>query len=341
MKVIGKSIGPLLEDPSRVFGILLYGSDPGLIRSRARQATRSVLGQVEHPFRLVLLPREEHGRLREELASLPLGGGRRVVRVQSATDALVSVIETSNAKMEDVLIILEALSLAPRSKLRTMAERGLRWAAVPSFPESAASITEIKQALTQSGLRATEDAIAFLAEELDGDFAIRQSELEKLSSFAADFDVIELDHAIASCIGKSGASLGTAVNAALAGDIAMTTRLLAELEQEGTSGAGLLAVLAIEMQRLLRVRAQVEQGSTIQEACQSVFPPIYPRQAASFATAVGRWSLPKLLWLGTASRSADIACKRAGARDFTIAARLLSTVATLANQSVRSLSVYG
>lgn len=327
MKVSDRSVVSLLEDPSRVFGILLYGSDIGLIRSRSRQATRSVLGQEEHPFRFALLPPEGHGRLREELASMPLGGGRRVVRVQNATDALVPVLEAASAKVEDLLVILEAMSLTPRSKLRTMAERGSRWAAVSCFPDSAAIASEITQALSQSGLRVTRDATAFLAMQLGGDFAQRQSEMEKLSIFAASVGVVDLNHAVESCLGKTSASLVIAVNAALTGNVALTNHTLADLEQEGTSGAGLLAVLSMELQRLLRVRAQVDQGVTVQEACNGLFPPVYPRQITSFADAVGRRTLSDLLSLGHAIRAADVACKRAGARDFTIAARILTTVA--------------
>ena len=329
MKVSGQSVSRLLEDSSRVFGILLYGSDIGLIRNRSRQATQSVLGQDEHAFRLSVLPREEHGRLREELASLPLGGGRRVIQVQNATDALVTVLEAANAQVDDLLVILEATSLTPRSKLRAMTERGTRWASVPCFPEPATIVGEITNTLTQSGLRVTRDAVALLATELDGDFAQRQSEVEKLSVYATSFGIVDLNHAIESCIGKTGASLSIAVNAALAGDSALTSRALTDLEQDGASGVGLLTVLSTELQRLLRARARVEQGSTIHEACQGLFPPIYPSQAASFGKTVERWALPNLLWLGGAIRSADVACKRTGARDFTIAARLLTMAADL------------
>ena len=329
MKVFGKAVVPLLDDPSRVSGILLYGSDTGLIRSRARRATRSVLGQDEHPFRFALLPREEHSRLREELASLPLGGGRRVVRVQSATDALVGVLEAASADITDLLVVLEANALAPRSKLRIMAEHRFGWAAVPCFPEPAAITSEITQALTQSGLRVMEDAVAFLAMVLEGDFAQRQSELEKLSLFAADVGMVDLNQAINSCIGKVGASLAITVNAALSGDAALTDRMLEDLEQEGASGIGLLAVLSIDLQRLLRVQTLVERGISLQDAGQSLFPPIYPRQVAHFANTVRRWQLPNLLSPRYAIRSADIACKRAGARDFAIAARLLTAVATI------------
>ena len=329
MKVSGKSVVLLLEDPSRVSGILLYGPDSGLIRRRAQQATRSVLGQDEHPFRFALLPREEHSRLREELASLPLGGGRRVVRVQNATDALVAVIEATSAEVADLLVVLEASSLAPRSKLRIMAERRLGWAAVPCFPEPTAITSEITQALDRSGLRITADAAAFLAAELEGDFAQRQSELEKLSLFAADLGVVDLNQATESCLGKTGASLAIAVNAALIGDAAVTDCMLADLEQEEASGVGLLAILAVDLHRLLRVKTLVERGMSVQEACQGFFPPIYPRQVANIAVAVRRWTLSNLVWLGYAVRTADVACKRAGARDFAIAARLLTEVSTL------------
>ena len=328
MKVPGKSVSALLADPSTVAGILLYGSDYGLIQERSRQAVESVLGQDRDPFRLAVLPREEHGRLREELAGLPLGGGRRVIRIQYATDAVVDIIAVSRARIADVLVIVEAAAtLSLRSKLRVMAERGKDWAAVPCFPDTASVAGEITAALGRHGLRATTDAVDFLATELEGDFARRQSELEKLSLYAAGAAVVDFVDASTSCTAELTSSVILAVNAALLGDVRTTEQMLVELEQDGTSGPGLLAVLAVESQRLLKVRAQLDAGNSVAEACGSLFPPIYPRQAATFIAAVKRWPVVRLLWLGRAIRATDLACKRAGARDFSIAARLLLDLA--------------
>ena len=84
MKTASHQVAAVLGNPARFTGILFYGDDFGRMRDGVRTATRSVIGEVSDPFRFSALTREEHGRLREEVGSRALGGGRRVVRVQDA-----------------------------------------------------------------------------------------------------------------------------------------------------------------------------------------------------------------------------------------------------------------
>ena len=318
----------MLDDPSKFAGILVYGDDPGLVRDRATAAMRAMVGAENDPFRSSVLLRDEHSRLREEVTSRPLGGGRRAIRVQDATDSLAAVLEPLTATVADALVIVEAGALAARSKLRAMAERHPLWAAIVCGPETGAAVAvEIRRRLEADGLTATQEALDFLAAELAGDTVRRRAELEKLSVFASDIGLIDLDMAVACCAAETEATLVAAVSAAMAGDGGLCDRALATLEREGASGPGLLAVLSIQVQRVLKVRAQMAEGATLEEAARGLYPPIYPRQMAAFGQEVRRWSVTSLRHLGQAVREADVACKRAGSRDFSIAARLLSSVA--------------
>ena len=58
-----------------------------MIRDRAAALVRAVAGSLDDPFLVAELGREDIGRLADEAASLPLTGGRRVVRLREATDA--------------------------------------------------------------------------------------------------------------------------------------------------------------------------------------------------------------------------------------------------------------
>ncbi len=58
-----------------------------MIRDRAAALVRAVAGSLDDPFLVAELAREDIGRLADEAASLPLTGGRRVVRLREATDA--------------------------------------------------------------------------------------------------------------------------------------------------------------------------------------------------------------------------------------------------------------
>ncbi len=329
MKTASHQIAGVLRDPSQLAGILIYGDDWGQVRDRALSAVKAVVGAVTDPFRSSVLVREEHGRLREEVTSLPLGGGRRAIRVQDATDALAAVLEPLTEYRRDALVVVEASSLTARSKLRAMAEKNPHWACIACYPESSNSVaSEIKRDLAGAGLSATPEALDYLGRELMGDSIRRRSELEKLTLYAAGGGVIELDGAMASCVVGPEASLGAAISAALAGRVAACDALLDELEREGATGPGLLAVLSNQVQRVLKVRLAIEDGRTADEACRGLQPPVFPRQMPEFLKEVNRWPSSQLLQLAQAVRDADIACKRAASPDFAIAARLLNAVAS-------------
>ena len=328
MKVAPNQVGAVLRQSTHLAGIVLYGEDWGLVRDRALEAARGVLGADASPFRLTTLTKEEHGRLRDEAGTMALGGGRRVIRVQDATDGIVAVLDKLGTKPADVLMVLEAGELTGRSKLRAYAERQSDWGAIPCYLANAGKVAaEIQASLSQAGLSATSDALAFLAEELSGESITRRSELEKLTLFASGGPAIDLDTAQLCCSVSLETSLGAAVAAALSGKAGLFDSLMAELSREGATGAGLLAVLSNQVQRLLKVRLLIEGGQGPEEACRSLMPPMYPRQTAAFLQDVQRWRAPALEALGRAIRDADLACKRAASPDLAIAGRLLALVA--------------
>ena len=329
MKLGAHQVQGVLRAPTQFAGLLIYGEDWGAVRSRSLAAVRAVVGSDASPFQRTVLTREEHSRLRDEASSLALGGGRRVIHVQDGTDALAPVLEKLTVRADDILIVVEAGELQARSKLRAFAERQQSWAAIACFVGNTAQVgAEVRAVLAEAGLTPTADALAFLVQELSGESVTRRSELEKLSLFAAGAGTVEVDTARLCCSQSIETSLGAAVTAAIAGRATDCDALIAELAREGATGAGLLAVLSGSVQRLLKVRLLIDSGQTAEEACRSLSPPLYPRQAASFMQDVQQWRANVLESLSDAIRQADIACKRAGSPDFTIASRLLAAVAS-------------
>ena len=332
MKVPTHSVMDVLKASSRFLGILLYGEDAGRIRDHVITATKAVIGPQLDPFRTSVLTREEHSRLRDEVGSRSLGGGRRVIRVQDATDGLATVLDAMADYRADALILVEAGALTARSKLRMMAERHQLWAAIACYSETGAALSgEIRRTLGDAGLAVQPEALAYLTSELGGDSNRCRGELEKLRLYAAGDGTITLETAQACCSVSVDATLGAAVSAALAGRVDLCDELLEELERDGASGPGVLAVLANQMQRVLKVRLSLDHGASADEACRGLQPPVFPRQMPSFMQEVQNWTTPRLLALGKAMRDADVACKRAASPDFAIAGRLLSVIASQAS----------
>lgn len=327
----------MLRDPRRFIGILLYGEDPGLIRERATLAARAVVESLEDPFRSSVLMREEHGRLLEEAGSLSLVGGRRVVRVLDAGDALTAAAARLQPGVDGALVILEGGELAARSKLRQMAEKHASWACIACYAEAGASLAgDIRRTIEAAGLSVSGDALEFLCRELGSDTTTRRSELEKLVVFAMGQEQIDLDMAMTCCARATEASLDLLLGAVMKGEPSRVGRLLQELVDDGATGPGLIIALSGRAQRLLKVRLEMETGRGAEEAVRSLLPPVFFRQVASFVREAQLWREADLVQLLADSRSADMACKRGGSRDATIASQLLLSAARRAARFSRA-----
>jgi DNA polymerase III subunit delta len=337
LKIAAQQIAGVLRDPQRFIGILLYGEDPGLIRERAMLAARAVVGSLDDPFRSSVLMREEHARLLEEARSLSLVGGRRVVRVLDAGDALTAAASRLESGGDGALIILEGGELAARSKLRQMAEKHASWACIACYAEAGASLaSDIRRTIEAAGLSVSGDALEFLSRELGSDTATRRSELEKLVVFAAGSEQIDLDMAVTCCTRAADASLDLLLGAVMKGEPSRAGRLLQELVDDGATGPGLIIALSGRVQRLLKVRLEMGAGRSAEEAVRSLLPPVFFRQVASFVREAQLWREADLMQLLADGRSADMACKRGGSRDTTIASQLLLSAARRAARFSRA-----
>ena len=329
MKIAAPQIGGVLRDPQRYAGILLHGDDPGLIRERALTAARAVVPSLDDPFLSAVLLKEEHGRLLEEAQSLSLVGGRRVVRVVDAGDALATAAgKLSSAATDGALVILEAGSLTARSKLRQMAEKAAGWASIACYPETGAALTnEIRRAATEAGTTLTDDALAFLTRELGSDTGTRRAELEKLFLYAAGERQIDLDMATLCCARVADASVDLLLAAVMGGELVRAGHLLQQVVDEGATGPGLIVMLSGRAQRLLKVRLEMQTGRSADDAVRSLLPPVFFRDVPRFVREAQTWSEEALITVLADARVADLACKRAGSRDATIASQLFLAVA--------------
>ncbi len=323
MKVAAPQIGGVLRDPKRFAGILLHGDDPGLIRERALAVARAVVGSVDDPFLSCVLLKEEHSRLFEEARSLSMVGGRRVVRVVDAGDPLAAVAGRLDSAADGALVVLEAGALTARSKLRQMAEKAASWASIACYPETGAALTtEIRRAAEAAGLSLTDDALSFLSRELGSDTGTRRSELEKLFLFASGEAQIDLDMATLCCARVTEASVDALLSAVMGGDLPRVGQLLQQVVDEGATGPGLIVMLSGRVQRLLKVRLEMAAGREAEEAVRSLLPPVFFRDVGRFVREAQNWPEDALRGLLADARSADLACKRAGSRDATIASQL-------------------
>jgi DNA polymerase-3 subunit delta len=308
--------------------VLLHGEDHGMIRDRAGELVRAVAGSLDDPFLVADLGRESVGQLANEAASLPLTGGRRVVRLREATDAATDQVAAILKGMAPALVVLEAGGLPTRSRLRTLVEAAPDGAAIACYPEEGRALTDtIRGVLAAAGISVDADALTWLSDQLGADRVSTRQEVEKLALYAGPGGRVDLDSAMA-CVGDmAGLSLDDALFAATEGDVAMTDRALELATAEGATPVGTIRAGLMHLQRLHRVRLTMDDGLGAADAAKAARPPIFFRRVGAFTRALGLWSSAGLMAAMAGLAEAERACKRTGAPDDVLSRNAVLTLA--------------
>jgi DNA polymerase-3 subunit delta len=314
MKLPPAGVEAFLRDPGPCRVVLLYGDDAGMIRDRAVALVRKVAGTLDDPFLVVELTRDEIARLPDEAASLPLTGGRRVVRVREATDAAAAQIRTVLKSNAPGFVVLEGPGLTTRSRLRADLEAAPDCVTIGCYPEEGRALeATIRDTLKQAGVAIEPDALSWLSGQLGADRAATRAELEKLALYAGPGGRLDLDAAMACTGDLSGLSLDDALFAATTGDVATTDRALELAIAEGAAPVQVLRAGIIHLQRLQRVRmAMDESGLSAAEASKTIRPPLFYRRVAAFNRALGLWSGAAVAAALNGLVEAERGCKRTG-----------------------------
>ena len=334
MKLDARRAPAFLRDPGPVRVALLHGEDEGAVREGAAALTRAVVGAADDPFRVAWLGREEHGALVAEAQAIAMTGGRRIVRVRDAGDALASAAREVLDGPGDSLVVLEAGQLPARSKLRALVEASPRAAALACYPEEGRALREtVERTLAADRVTADPDAMAWLLDHLGADRAAVRGEAEKLALYAGPGGRLDLA-AVRECIGDQAAlDLDDALFAATAGDVAAADRSV-----DLGLAAGLAPVAAARgvlghLSRLRQARLRMDEGGlSAAEAARAMQPPVFFRRQPQFTRALGLWSERALTAAMDEARATELACKRTGAPDALLVRRLVLALARQAGR---------
>ncbi|MHA1598475.1 MAG: DNA polymerase III subunit delta [Alphaproteobacteria bacterium] len=336
MKISGARQDSFIAKPDpAVACVLLYGPDRGLVGERARILAKTVVEDTSDPFRVVELTgpeiKADPARLSDEAGAIALGGGRRLVRILGATDATSAIFkEHLNNVIGDALVVIEAGELTPRSSLRKLFEGSDNAAAVPCYVDDRRSLHRIiGETLRGHGLTVSDEATAWMADNLGSDRAVTRGELEKLALYMGDEKRIELDDARA-VIGDSAASaLDDISMAAATGDQTRLDVALGRAFGDGVHAVGVLRATARHMLRLHQCAGLVASGKNVKQAMKSLRPPVFFAHENAFAGQLNRWRTDRLAAALDLLSHAEIDCKTTGMPTEAVCGRVLMRIAQM------------
>ena len=344
MKLTGGKAEAFLQRPDpTVRAILIFGPDEGLVRERSLRLAKSVIEDLNDPFRSVEVfgtdLKSDPSRLADEAQSISFGGGQRLVRVRQATDQCIAAAQALlEADIQtDTMVILDAGDLNPRSKLRKLFETNKKAVCLPCYVDDSRSLPQvIREGLTAHGLRIDPDANALLVQFLGSDRSVTRGELEKLALYMGDDPHVTINH-VRAAIGDSGANdVDDVVYAAAAGDFGNLESALARVLADGTNPVQLVRACQRHFQRLHLARGFMATGKNAGEAVKSLRPPVMFMRVSAFQAQLNMWSPARLTRAFDVLTQCETDCKTTGLPAQAITGRALLALAQAAKAGQRN-----
>mgnify|MGYP003625751325 CR=1 FL=1 len=348
MKVTPRQADSFIRKPSpEVRAILVYGPDNGLVHERVAALVATVLDDPADVFRYSELSaasvRSDPATLIDDALAQAFGGGRRVVVIGDAGDALTDMFRSllDHPGLADpgvALVLARAGDLGGRSSLRRLFEGADNAAAIACYADDAPGLHRLVGAmLAENAVTAKPGVVDVIVDQLGPDRQLNRRELEKLVLFAGNDGVIDVDD-VAACIGDSAeAALDDTIMAALDGDYRALERALERAWSEGTSPVALLRAGQRHLQRLHLVGALAGQsGRSIDDAMKALRPPVFWKAAARFRSQANRWQTGNLARALMRLTEAESLVKTTGIPDRSVCARALLAITQMARTSKRA-----
>ncbi|WP_298965895.1 DNA polymerase III subunit delta [uncultured Roseibium sp.] len=281
--------------------VLVFGPDTGLVSERATRLVNKASEGDSDPFNLIKIDAADisadPNRLIDEVLTVPLFGGRRIVWVKDASGKNLNPAVEPVLKLDDwqTLVVLEAGDIKKGAGLRKLVETHKRAIALPCYADSDRGIDHlIDEETREAGLSITREARASLHSLLGGDRMASRGELKKLCLYALHKGRIDSED-IEAIIGDASAfETSELIDAAAAGDLALLDHGLERLAEAG-SKASVIANQALKhFQQLHRMRIDVDQGKSAQAVIDGQRPPIFFSRKPKFSQQLRIWALKDL-----------------------------------------------
>ena len=264
---------------ANITAFLFFGSDSGLVAERAPALARMLAARETPEGEVLRLDdadlENDPARLAVELETLPMFGGRKVIR--SAAGRRINANLLKPLVQGDTLaatLIVEGGNLKPDDAMRALFEKSPNAAAVACYADEAADLdTLVRDVLKSHGLAIADDARELLVARLGADRALSRNEVEKLALYASGQPLIEIADVEAVVGDAAEMTLDRIPSATASGDAARAVLECDRWAASGESPQAVVLALQRHFQRLHRIRAALDQGRPLDDAVRALRPP--------------------------------------------------------------------
>lgn len=299
MKIAPRDAASFFQGPPpHICGALIYGPDSGQVKERADQLAATIVEDVSDPFAITDLSadaiKEDSALIADELSAISFGGGRKLVRILHAENALnkaiASALDTLGESLtSESFLLVTSAELTPSNGLRTLFEKHESLAAIACYTEDARGVANhAAEKLRQQGIQADHDVIPYLAAHCQGDRNLVTIAVEKLVLFAGEDKHITLEMAQEAIGDATEATLDDLCEAIFAGNQGKLHESYTKAISQGIEPIRIIRSINRHLNRTHTALGYIAEGATPDDAMKKLRPPVFFKQAPSFRNTLMR-----------------------------------------------------
>ena len=280
--------------------VLFYGTDAGLVSERAAKLAAVVAARDNPPGEIIRMEDadldNDPDRLAIELQTIPMFGGSKVVRATAGRRITAAALEPFIAgdRLAATLIV-EGGNLRPTDTLRTLFEKAPKAAAVACYPDEGHDLeTLVRDTLKGHGLAISPEARDLLLTRVGADRALSRGEIDKLALYAAGKSEIDVSDVEAIVGDASQLAIDRVLDGAAGGDAKRAVAEYARALAAGESAQTIILAAQRHLEKLHKIRSDIDQGRSFEDAVRQLRPPIHFKQKDAIGLQCRLWTTARL-----------------------------------------------
>ena len=287
--------------PNNIRGVVIYGSNEGMVSSLSQQFIKSVSNDIYDAFHVSYLDcsdiLSDIGTLYAEFNAQSLMGGRRVVVIREATNLLTKVLrELFDSSTSDTLLIATSSSLKTKDSLAVMAKDENFMYGIGCYDDRDEDISQFaSKFMSKNNFNIDNSAFQLLCSRLSNDRKISQNELEKLITYMGNKRDITIND-IKTVISDTSASSQEDLCYFIAlGDTYKAIASYNRLIFEGEYPVSIIRSISYHFLKLLDCAIKIEKGETADKVVAGLRPPLMFFRKNSFISQLRVWNKSRVL----------------------------------------------
>ena len=293
--------GILKSLPPQIRGVVIYGSNEGMISTLSQQFVKAVSPDVYDAFHVSYLEMSDIssdvGTLYAEYNAQSLMGGRRVVVIKEATNLLTKPLkEMLSSSRSDSLLVITSSSLKTKDSLAVMAKDESDFYGIGCYDDRDEDIaTFASKFMSKNGFSIDNATFQLLCSRLSNDRKISANELDKLITYMGNkknIDISDIQTVISDTSASSQEDLCYFVAQGFTEKaVASYNRLVFEGEQP----VSLIRTLSYHFMKLLDCAVKMEKGETADKVVFGMRPPLMFFRKNAFLSQLRIWNRMRIM----------------------------------------------